>query len=94
MTHTIGQKLYIGEADEFAQGRESQVNMKRRRRETEHSGEDQGLAVERAKLWTDRAISARKAGRIANASRCEDKARDWSSRARQIERLRREAPRQ
>jgi len=65
--------------------------MKRRRREKERSADDQVLAVARAKLWTDRAVSARKAGRMADASRCEDKARDWSSRDRQIERLRREA---
>ncbi|HKS54564.1 MAG TPA: hypothetical protein VJS12_04730 [Steroidobacteraceae bacterium] len=63
---------------------------KRRPKDSQRSRGDQALAADRAKLWTERAISARKAGLTVNANRCEDKARDWSSRARQLERLQEE----
>jgi hypothetical protein len=60
--------------------------MKRRRRKTEPSDQDYGAAVDKARMWGNRATAAYGEGRKTDAGRCEDKARDWSSRARQIER--------
>jgi hypothetical protein len=60
--------------------------MKRRRQEIEQLRQEHATAVEKARIWRDRATVAREEGRNADADRCEDKARDWSSRARQIER--------
>ena len=60
--------------------------MKRRRREIEQLSQDHATAVDKARIWGNRASVAQGEGRKADAGRCEDKARDWSSRARQIER--------
>ena len=48
--------------------------------------EAHALAIEKARMWAERAESAYRGGRNADARRCEDKSRDWSSRARLIER--------
>ena len=40
----------------------------------------------KARMWGNRAAVAHGEGREADAARCEDKARDWESRAREIER--------
>lgn len=64
--------------------------MKRQHRDIERLRDGEALAGEKAKRWGQRAIAARQAGRQPNANRCEDKARDWSSRARQMERQRRD----
>jgi hypothetical protein len=37
-------------------------------------------------MWEGRAVQARLEGRLADAQRCDDKARDWASKVRQIER--------
>ncbi|HET9230542.1 MAG TPA: hypothetical protein VFO00_04600 [Vitreimonas sp.] len=60
--------------------------MKRRRQQSEHLGQDHAAALEKARMWGKRATSAHEQGRKADAGRCEDKVRDWASRARQIER--------
>jgi hypothetical protein len=60
--------------------------MKRRRSEIERDRQDHTTAVEKTRLWENRATAAHGEGRKADARRCEDKARDWWSRARQIER--------
>jgi hypothetical protein len=53
--------------------------------------EASGFAAANAKvrLWQQRAEKARLAGRRADAQRCDDKVRDWASRAKQIARGRR-----
>jgi hypothetical protein len=43
-------------------------------------------ATAKVRMWGDRADKARKEGRKADADRCDDKVRDWVSRARQLER--------
>jgi hypothetical protein len=48
--------------------------------------EAHAIAIEKARMWADRAEAAHKNGRTAHARRCEDKSRDWWSRARLIER--------
>ncbi len=61
--------------------------MKRtREHEEEELRKDHATAVAKASAWRIRAIVAHGEGRKADAARCEDKARDWSSRAREIER--------
>ncbi len=52
---------------------------------------EEGFAAAEAKvrLWQQRAEKARLAGRSADAQRCDDKVRDWASRAKQIARGRR-----
>jgi hypothetical protein len=44
------------------------------------------VAMQKARLWADKAEQATQQGRLSHARRCEDKARDWVSRARQLER--------
>jgi hypothetical protein len=61
--------------------------MKRRRSETDELHRNYATAMAKVRLWADRADKARQNGRKADAERCEDKARDWASRARQIERI-------
>jgi len=39
------------------------------------------------RLWESRAVKARQNGRKADADRCDDKVRDWASKARQAERI-------
>jgi hypothetical protein len=52
---------------------------------------DEGLheryaaAAAKVQVWRNRAGQARLAGRKADANRCDDKVRDWASRAKQIE---------
>lgn len=65
--------------------RESQVAA--RRSETEEMSEMHAAATAKIRLWGNRADRARKDGRKADADRCDDKVRDWISRARQIERM-------
>jgi hypothetical protein len=38
-------------------------------------------------MWESRAAKARQAGRKADADRCDDKVRDWASKARQAEQM-------
>jgi hypothetical protein len=61
-------------------------SMKRRESESEEPIQRYATAIAKVRMWSDRADKARQAGRMANADRCEDKVRDWASRARQIER--------
>ena len=55
--------------------------------ETEQMGERHTAATAKARVWANRADKARQDGRKADADRCDDKVRDWVSRARQIERM-------
>src|SRR4030095_15523006 len=53
-----------------------------------HGGELQeqyAAATSKTRMWRNRADLARLAGRKADADRCEDKVRDWASRAKQME---------
>jgi hypothetical protein len=43
------------------------------------------VATAKVRMWRMRASQARSAGRSADADRCDDKVRDWMSRAKQIE---------
>jgi hypothetical protein len=60
--------------------------MKRRRQKSVQRRDDLATAIGKARMWGNRAALAHQEGRRADAKRCEDKARDWASRARQIER--------
>ena len=62
--------------------------MARRNPQTKDMSERQTLATEKVRVWINRAERARKEGRKADADRCDDKVRDWVSRARQMERMR------
>jgi hypothetical protein len=62
--------------------------MARRKPKTEDMSERQTVATAKVRVWINRADKARKEGRKADADRCDDKVRDWVSRARQIERIR------
>ena len=55
--------------------------------ETQEMSEKHTVATAKVRVWGDRADKARKEGRKADADRCDDKVRDWVSRARQIERI-------
>lgn len=48
--------------------------------------ENHATATAKVRMWKKRADEARQSGRKADAERCDDKVRDWASRARQIER--------
>jgi hypothetical protein len=61
--------------------------MKRRRSDTKQLAENQATATARVRLWASRAAKARQNGRTADADRCDDKVRDWASKARQAERI-------
>jgi hypothetical protein len=50
------------------------------------SREDLATATAKVRMWEGRAVQARLEGRLADAQRCDDKARDWASKVRQIER--------
>jgi hypothetical protein len=63
--------------------------MTRRNPETERLSETHTVATAKVRVWGNRADIARKEGRKADANRCNDKVRDWVSRARQIERIQR-----
>ena len=58
---------------------------------TTSGAEDEGLrqkhaaSIAKVRAWRVRANQARVAGRKADADRCDDKVRDWASRAKQIE---------
>ena len=58
----------------------------KRRSVTDQLGENLATATAKVRLWGSRAEKARQAGRKAYADRCDDKVRDWASKARQIER--------
>ena len=58
------------------------------RPETEDMSARHTTATDKVRVWADRADKARRDGRKADADRCDDKVRDWVSRARQIERIR------
>jgi hypothetical protein len=60
--------------------------MKHRRVGIEPLNENHATATAKVRLWQKRADEARQSGRKAHAERCDDKVRDWASRARQIER--------
>lgn len=60
--------------------------MKRTQSEAEMRRRNHETATAKIRVWGDRAGRARLAGRTADADRCEDKVRDWASKARQIER--------
>ena len=62
------------------------IRYTRRRQEIEQLRKDRAIATDKARMWENRATVAHREGRKADAGRCEDKARDWSSRVRQIER--------
>lgn len=61
--------------------------MKRRDLEIQKMREAYAAAEAKVRLWQARAEKARLAGRTADAQRCDDKVRDWVSRAKQIERV-------
>ena len=61
-------------------------NMKPRRSDTKQLAENHATATAKVRLWESRAVKARQNGRKADAGRCEDKVRDWASKARQAER--------
>jgi hypothetical protein len=48
--------------------------------------ENHALATAKVRIWETRAEKARRAGRTADAERCDDKVRDWASKLKQIER--------
>jgi hypothetical protein len=56
-----------------------------RRAEGEKLQEKYATAKAKIRVWRNRADLARLAGRKADANRCDDKIRDWASRAKQIE---------
>jgi hypothetical protein len=60
--------------------------MKRRESESDEQQVNHATATAKVRLWGTRADKARMAGRKADAARCDDKVRDWASKARQIER--------
>jgi hypothetical protein len=55
------------------------------RAEDEVLQEQHAAATAKARMWRRRADQARLTGRKADADRCEDKVRDWTSKAKQIE---------
>ena len=59
--------------------------MNKRRSPTEQRREHHATAKAKVQMWTGRAVKARQDGRTAHAQRCDDKVRDWASRARQLE---------
>lgn len=60
--------------------------MARRSPETEDMSERHTAATAKVRVWGNRADKARLEGRKADADRCDDKVRDWVSKAREIER--------
>ena len=65
--------------------------MARRRPEAQEISERHTAATTKVRVWGNRADKARQDGRKADADRCDDKVRDWASRARQIERIQKAA---
>jgi hypothetical protein len=59
----------------------------RRRPPIEDMSARHAAATAKVRVWGNRADKARKEGRKADADRCDDKVRDWLSRAREIERI-------
>ena len=47
--------------------------------------EKHAAAITKIRVWRTRADQAQLAGRKSDADRCKDKARDWTSRAKQME---------
>lgn len=60
--------------------------MKRTESEDKEKRQDHATATAKVRMWGTRADKARVDGRTADADRCDDKVRDWASKARQIER--------
>jgi hypothetical protein len=58
-----------------------------RTHEIKEMSEGHTVATVKVRVWGNRAVKARSEGRKADADRCDDKVRDWVSRARQIERI-------
>lgn len=58
----------------------------RNRSEASELEEQHALAMEKVRIWQQRAVIARSAGRVQHAERCDDKVRDWMSKAKQFER--------
>jgi phage shock protein A len=56
-----------------------------RHAEGEKLQEKYATATAKVRVWRNRADLARLAGREADANRCQDKIRDWASRAKQLE---------
>jgi hypothetical protein len=59
--------------------------MAHRRAESEELQESYAVATAKIRMWRSRAELARLSGRKDDADRCDDKVRDWASRAKQIE---------
>lgn len=55
--------------------------------EAQEMSERHTAATAKVRVWGNRADMARRDGRKADANRCDDKVRDWFSRARQTERI-------
>jgi hypothetical protein len=70
---------------EFFESLEREGGMTPRRAGDEGLQERYAAAAAKVQVWRNRADQARLAGRKADADRCEDKVRDWASRAKQIE---------
>ena len=49
---------------------------------------DRATADEKTKMWAKRAVTAQAQGREVDAGRCADKARDWASKVRAIDKNR------
>jgi hypothetical protein len=62
--------------------------MKYQGTETKRESDVRATATAKVRMWESRAAKARQAGRKADADRCDDKVRDWASKARHAERSR------
>jgi hypothetical protein len=60
--------------------------MKRKQPKADVQRLSHAAATAKIRMWAERADRARLTGRTADADRCNDKVRDWASKARQIER--------
>lgn len=56
----------------------------RDRSEASELEEQHALAMEKVRIWRQRALMARSAGRVRHAERCDDKVWDWMSKAKQL----------
>ena len=64
-----------------------EIHVSRLHPEPAEMTERQSVATAKVRVWGSRADQARRDGRKADADRCDDKVRDWASKARQIERI-------
>lgn len=62
------------------------TTLKRKDSAAQEQRRNHTTATAKVRMWGNRADRARAAGRTADADRCDDKVRDWASKARQIER--------